>query len=155
MGISLQFLVKRKGLDFTGCGMADARAAKHQRVQQPGEGTPSQSPLSVVMVDEWESFQKSFRCAVHAHKDNGELDMGAHLLCSYLKLICMGGARPQGRQRARPVCVLGGPEPMYLVACDLIHQRSRPFSVRHCSSKQHDVEKIPLSSELVVLRLCR
>ena len=76
----LQYLVKRKGLDFTDCGMVDARVAKRQRLQQSGQDEAPQSPISIAMVDEWERFQKSFRCAVHAHNDGGELDLGRHLL---------------------------------------------------------------------------
>ncbi len=78
-GVLLQYLVKRKGLDFTECGMVDARVAKRQRLQQPGADEAPQSPVSIAMVDEWERFQKSFRCAVHAHNDGGELDLGMHL----------------------------------------------------------------------------
>ena len=78
--VLLQYLVKRKGLDFTDCGMVDARVAKRQRLQQPGQDEASQSPVSIALVDEWEKFQKSFRCAVHAHNDGGELDLGVHLL---------------------------------------------------------------------------
>lgn len=77
--------MKRKGLDFTDCGMVDARVAKRQRLQQPGPDDASQSPVSIAMVDEWEGFQKSFRCAVHAHNDEGELDLGI------FQLLCMRG----------------------------------------------------------------
>ncbi len=76
----MQYVVKRKGLDFTDCGMVDARAAKRQRLQQREQDEVSDFPVSIAMVDEWESFLKSFRCAVAAHNDGGELDLGKHSL---------------------------------------------------------------------------
>ena len=85
--VLLQYLVKRKGLDFTDCGMVDARVAKRQRLQQPGPDGAPQSPVSIAMVDEWERFQKSFRCAVHAHNDGGELDLGMPLLLCMRPII--------------------------------------------------------------------
>ncbi len=32
--------------------------------------------VTVAMMDEWDAFNRSFRCAVHAHSDSGELDLG-------------------------------------------------------------------------------
>ena len=92
-------MVKRKGLDFTDCGLVDARQAKRQRLQQPEQQDASQFPVSIAMVDEWESFQKSFRLAVHAHTgpDGKELEMGVpllpsnwlHLVFGYILKDCM------------------------------------------------------------------
>lgn len=78
-GCSLQYLVKRKGLDFSACGMVDAKAAKRQRLMAPTDDNQTESaacPVTVPMMDEWDAFNRSFRCAVHAHSDSGELDLG-------------------------------------------------------------------------------
>lgn len=83
-----QYLVKRKGLDFSACGLVDARAAKRQRLPPsppaaeqvaPDQAAKSACPVSVAMMDEYEAFNRSFLCAVHAHSDSGELDLGAAL----------------------------------------------------------------------------
>ena len=73
----MQCEVKCKGLDFTDCGLVDARQAKRQRLQQPDRQDASRLPVSIAMVDEWECFQKSFCLAVHAHTgpDGKELEM--------------------------------------------------------------------------------
>ncbi|EIE20576.1 hypothetical protein COCSUDRAFT_57721 [Coccomyxa subellipsoidea C-169] len=74
-----KYLVKRKGLDFSACGLVDARAAKRQRMLVPDDGDKTESSachVTVAMMDEWDAFNRSFRCAVHAHSDSGELDLG-------------------------------------------------------------------------------
>ena len=89
---ALQYVVKRKGLDFTDCGLVDARQAKRQRLQQPEQQDASQLPVSIAMVEEWESFQKSFRLAVHAHTgpDGKELEMGMPLLATKGCILSLG-----------------------------------------------------------------
>ena len=85
-----QYLVKRKGLDLSACGLVDARAAKRQRMalaapvtQHPGEAdqapddAPPACPVTLAMMDEFDAFSRSFQCAVHAHSEDGELDLGA------------------------------------------------------------------------------
>lgn len=71
--------MKRKGLDFSGCGLVDAREAKRQRLlvsNVDGNTDSTACPVTIDMMDEWDAFSRSFRCAVHAHSDSGELDMG-------------------------------------------------------------------------------
>ncbi len=75
----MQYLVKRTGLDFSGCGLVDAREAKRQRLlalTEDGKTETAACPVTIDMMDEWDAFNRSFRCAVHAHSDSGELDMG-------------------------------------------------------------------------------
>ncbi|BDA50575.1 probable high mobility group protein B2 at N-terminal half [Coccomyxa sp. Obi] len=73
-----KYLVKRVGLDFSGCGLVDAREAKRQRLlisTEDGKTETAACPVTIDMMDEWDAFNRSFRCAVHAHSDSGELDM--------------------------------------------------------------------------------
>ncbi|KAK9917825.1 hypothetical protein WJX75_008635 [Coccomyxa subellipsoidea] len=73
-----KYLVKRKGLDFSACGLVDAKAAKRQRLMAPTDDNQTESaacPVTVPMMDEWDAFNRSFRCAVHAHSDSGELNL--------------------------------------------------------------------------------
>ena len=74
----MQYLVKRQGLDFSACGLVDVIAAKRQRLENlPNESNADITcPVSISLVEDWEAFERSFKCAVHAHSDSGELDMG-------------------------------------------------------------------------------
>ena len=88
-----QYLVKRKGLDFSACGLVDAKAAKRQRLAPPpaasaagaadqlapDQAAESACPVSVAMMDDFDAFNRSFVCTIHAHSDSGELDLGAPL----------------------------------------------------------------------------
>ena len=84
--------MKRKGLDFTCCGMVDAQAAKRLRLPIPKQDAQADFPVSVAMIDEWEAFRKSFRCAVQAHTDCGDLDLGVCLLATRRDLMSAGCA---------------------------------------------------------------
>lgn len=72
----LQYVVKRKGLDFSACGLVDAKACKRQRLAGPSKDEAAPCPVSIQLLDEWDAFTRGFRCAVHAHSDAGELDLG-------------------------------------------------------------------------------
>lgn len=77
--VCLQYLVKRKGLDFAACGLVDAKAAKRQRLPAAADADNAEAaacPVTLAMMDEWDAFNRSFRCAVHAHSDGGDLDLG-------------------------------------------------------------------------------
>jgi hypothetical protein len=83
-----QYLVKRKGLDFSACGLVDARGAKRQRSALPAPNEPDQAPppacpVSLAMMDEYDAFARSFQCSVHAHSDAGELDLGARAALTF------------------------------------------------------------------------
>ncbi|KAL3145829.1 hypothetical protein ABBQ38_015202 [Trebouxia sp. C0009 RCD-2024] len=81
-------MVKRKGLDFTEYGLVDARAAKRQRLN--GDGNDPKVAVSLEMVEEYDTFCKQFRKAVHENQDQGNLDLdnigqGSPLeMCYYL-----------------------------------------------------------------------
>jgi hypothetical protein len=53
----MQYLVKRKGCDYTDYGIVDAQAAKRQRLAAPADGgadTAQTCPVSLAQVDDYE-----------------------------------------------------------------------------------------------------
>ncbi|KAL0036922.1 hypothetical protein WJX77_005063 [Trebouxia sp. C0004] len=83
-----KYMVKRKGLDFTEYGLVDARAAKRQRLS--GDFNDPKVPVSLEMVEEYDTFCKDFRRCVHENQDQGNLDLdnigqeSALEMCYYL-----------------------------------------------------------------------
>ena len=76
--------------------MVDAQAAKRLRMPSPKQDMTAHFPVSIAMVDEWEAFKKSFRCAVQAHTDYGDLDLGECLLAPRHDLVSAGCACAAG-----------------------------------------------------------
>ena len=72
--------------------MVDAQAAKRLRLPSSKQDAQAYSPVSVAMIDEWEAFKKGFRCAVQAHTDCGDLDLGECLLAPRRDLLFAGCA---------------------------------------------------------------
>jgi hypothetical protein len=75
-------VVKRKGLDYTEYGLVDARAAKRQRLA-PDAPDAAPCPVNLAMVEEYESFVKTFKRTFHHCTDaKGVLALGASLSLS-------------------------------------------------------------------------
>ena len=72
LALALQYLVRRSGTDYRDYGLIDAKAVKRQRLSSTAET----GPVSLSLVDEYESFAQHFKQAVHDHKDGGALDLG-------------------------------------------------------------------------------
>lgn len=117
--------MKRKGPDFTCCGLVDARQATCQRLQQSEQPNACQFTVSVAMVEEWESFQRSFRLAVHARTDlNGkELEMGVPLLPSNW-LHPESGLHPDGLHDCKDEHLLICPDLLCILLILLIGRHS-------------------------------
>lgn len=77
----VQFLVKRKGLDYAEYGLVDGGTVKRQRLLQPGasgDGTPSACGVSLAMVEEYETWRKEFERTVHDNSEDGALNLGQY-----------------------------------------------------------------------------
>lgn len=112
-----KYLVKRRGLSLADYGKVDARAAKRQRlaeqVEAPAEAAGGEGeggaddgsdasntaafPLPLALLEEYESYRRSFWASVHDRMQGGELDLddlepGSKLeACSLLGKLREGG----------------------------------------------------------------
>jgi hypothetical protein len=70
--------VKRKGLDCTEYGLVDGCLAKRQRLTANDEDAPG-CPLTLDMVEDYETFVKTFKRTVHhCMDDKGILELGEY-----------------------------------------------------------------------------
>ena len=95
----MQFLVKRKGLDFTEYGLVDATAIKRQKLGG-GDAAPTDAGhLCRAVLDEYAGWDASFKRSLESHKDGGNaIDLGeATVLCLWQSVWhmqlpeCFGG----------------------------------------------------------------
>ena len=79
----MQFLVKRKGLDFTAYGLADATAIKRQKLGGGNAAPTDTGHLCRAVLDEYAAWDASFKRSLESHKDGSSaIDLGeATVLC--------------------------------------------------------------------------
>ena len=70
-----KYLVKRKGVDYSDYGLVDIAAAK----RQCSDGSTAKFPVTVDMVNTFETQRKRFWSESHARMSEGALDLGTAL----------------------------------------------------------------------------
>ncbi|KAK9797091.1 hypothetical protein WJX73_009134 [Symbiochloris irregularis] len=68
-----KFIVKRSNANLQDYGLVDCKAAKRQRLEEAGSG--SICPVPLKLVEDYESFVKSFSVAVMQHKEGNALNL--------------------------------------------------------------------------------
>ena len=75
----LQYIVKRKGLDFTEYGLVDATAIKRQKLGGASSGAAAQDTghLCTEVLSEYLAWDASFKRSLESHKDGScAIDLG-------------------------------------------------------------------------------